>query len=236
MEADWEPRNILVNLKDGKHFVDMLELLTSKPEEWSPFLEGNNINCDTYHLDPDIIHLRRLLRGMADCAKFLDVDRRLLDQFEDVVQELGSPERLGDFDTFLSLVKGIGRMLKGLNKEAEIKLARMSREECSRIDEAIVCLRHYCYYASTVMSVSAVESRLHALIRKTDKNLYEKRFGKATIGQILGEITVAKKTDPETGKLVGLIPAKHQPLLDLLNVYRVYSAHPKGEEVTAQIQ
>ena len=234
MEEDWEPRSILVNLKNGKQFADMLKMMTSKPREWSPFIEGGDIDCEKYHSDPDVLHLRRLLRAMGDCAKFMDVDRRILDRYEDVCQLVGNPERLGDLKTFDSLLSGIRVWLKGMNDEAKVRIARMSMEECERIDEAVVCFRHHCYYASTIMSVSAVESRLHGLIKQIDPTLYESNFSKATFGQIISKVMTINKADPLFGKLAGLIPSKHKPLVELLNVYRVYSAHPKEEEITAQ--
>jgi len=235
MQEDWEPRNILVNLKSGKKLGGMFKAIADKPRGWSPFAEDGRIHCERYDSDTNILFLRRLLKGMLDGAKFLDIDRRSLDAFDDLNQLLCNPERLGNFSTFAALLKSIELGLNDIDDQVNVKLARMSLSECARIDEAIVCLRHYCYFASTVMSVSAVESRLHSLIEQMDKDLYQKKFSRATIGQILGQITAAKKTDEDTGKLAGVVPAKHQPLLNLLNVYRVYSVHPKDEDVTAQI-
>lgn len=235
MEEDWEPRSILVNIKNGKSLANMLKMITSETGEWSPFTAGGGIDCEMYHSDPDILHLRRLLKAMGGCALFLDADRRLLVRYEDLCQLVCNPERLEDLETFESLLQDINEMLKNINDEIKVKIARMSVEECARIDEAAVCLRHNCYYASTVMSVSAVESRLHALIKKKDKGLYEREFSKATLGQMIVKVANAGNADPQFSKVIGLIPPRHKPLLELLNVYRVYSAHPKGEEITAQI-
>ena len=100
----------------------------------------------------------------------------------------------------------------------------LDETEMNRINEAIHDFLESCYYSSVAMSVYAIESRLLKLMLSVRPEK-EKRLESMTLGQLLREYTDNKE------QYNNVIPKKHEPLLDLCNVYRVFSVHPKGEEI-----
>lgn len=115
------------------------------------------------------------------------------------------------------------------------KLNRLSCYECSRLDEALVAFSNYCFTASVAMAVSAVENRLVELIRKKNKTLYVREFRRFTLGQLIRVFDENEYKEKKYSSIKKLLPAKHKPLLLLLNQYRIFPVHPTGEPVTPQI-
>jgi len=149
--------------------------------------------------------------------------------------KLKSPESLVYYEEFQSVTKRLIVLINFLEKDISNKLSRISCNECQRLDEALVCFQNYCFYASIVMAVSAVESRIHELIKKDDKKIYSARLEKFTLGQIIQIFDDNQYISKEFASIKKLMPNKHKPLIALLNQYRVFSAHPKEEKITAQI-
>lgn len=73
------------------------------------------------------------------------------------------------------------------------------------------------------------------MIRNKDKKLHADHFKKATLGQLIQVFDEKQYTDVKFQKIKKLMPEKHKPLITLLNLYRVFSAHPKEEKITPQI-
>jgi hypothetical protein len=115
------------------------------------------------------------------------------------------------------------------------KLERVACTECVRLDEAAVCFSNYCFTASVAMAVSAVEYRLVELIRRKNERLYRSSFARSTLGQLIQVFDDTQYKDKKYAAIKKLMPQKHKPLLALLNQYRVFSVHPKGETITPQI-
>ena len=111
------------------------------------------------------------------------------------------------------------------------RLQHFSDEEIRRLDEAIITLKHEAYLSSVVMSVSAVESRLHRIVQK-EKPLLYKKFGLASfpLGTLFRIVDTNKKYKLVKQKL----PEKYFSLIDLCNSYRIFSAHPKKELMNYQ--
>ena len=108
--------------------------------------------------------------------------------------------------------------------------------ECYRISEGMNCLSSRCNLAAVVMIVSAVENRLHKVIEKKEKSLYEKEFKKATLGSII-ELwrKDTRYKDPKYDRLKNILPEKHNHLIEVLNTYRIFSAHAKEEFISSQM-
>jgi hypothetical protein len=85
------------------------------------------------------------------------------------------------------------------------------------------------------MAVSAVEFRLHYMIKKTDGALYSENFERAMLGQLIQIFDKNEYKDEKYGKIKQLMPERHRPLVKLLNEYRIVSAHPKEIKITPQI-
>ncbi len=101
-------------------------------------------------------------------------------------------------------------------------------EERERINEAIHDYFENCNYSCVAMSVSAVESRLLKLMGLTNPDRIL-RLEDMTLGQLITEYTQNKEA------YKNVVPKKHEPLLQLCNTYRIFSVHPKKEEVSSGI-
>jgi hypothetical protein len=129
-------------------------------------------------------------------------------------------------------------MLKHASEEADEftkkRLKKMSRLECLRLNEAMNCLDSS-NLATVVMAVSAVEARLHALIKLKSPRIYKAEFEKATLGGLIALFRGHHQyRNKKYNKLKLILPDRHKPLMEMLNVYRIFSAHPKDEDVSDQ--
>lgn len=114
------------------------------------------------------------------------------------------------------------------------KLKKLNKIECIRLSESMRCIDHNCPLASVVMAVSAVEYRLHRLIEKKNKKLYNQNFKNATLGGIIKLFKQDDYKEKKFAHLKSLLPEKHKPLMFMLNNYRIFSAHPKEEVISHQ--
>ena len=126
-------------------------------------------------------------------------------------------------------------MLKLTDDQLTKRLKRLGNLEAFRLYEAMKCLRANCALGAIVMAVSAVEHRLHMLLQRLDSRTYRRSFAKATLG---GIIALFRTDSPYKGRafdrLRKFLPEKHRPLMEVLNIYRIFSAHPKDEIITYQ--
>lgn len=209
--------------------------LTKDSKYWCPFTHVNvGVNPDCYSANPRVKSVLDWATKYVQCARFLDADRYAVNQMSEVLQRLASPAQIDEHRDFRRLVNEVHSFVLFIEANVMTKLNRMSREECTRLDEAIVCFQNYCFIASVAMAVSAVEHRLIELIKKKHEQLYRREFNRSTLGQLIqvfddDQYRARKYTKIKT------LPAKHKPLLLLLNQYRIFSVHPKGESVTPQV-
>lgn len=232
---DRDKLNALLHYMKGfEPFSVIFKNLLRDSKNWCPFTHGEKINLDCYKSNPAVMALLTWTDKYIFCCKFLDADRYTIDEMNVIITRLNSPATLVYYEEFKSLTSRLKELIDFLEKDISNKLGRISCAECARLDEALVCFQNYCFYASIVMAVSAVESRIHELIRKTDKNIYS-RLEKFTLGQIIQVFDEKQYTGKEFTAIKALMPNKHKPLITLLNQYRVFSAHPKEEKITAQI-
>jgi hypothetical protein len=150
---------------------------------------------------------------------------RHIDRYS-IPKDLEKPESLKDFKSFFSHVFGAH-----LDAEYKDKLRHFTDIEIMRLDESLITLKTGAYFSSIVMSVSAVEGRLHSIVKKDKPKLY-KNFGleRAPLGALFEEIRTNKKLDSIKKKL----SEKYSHLINLCNQYRIFSAHPKKELMNYQ--
>jgi hypothetical protein len=151
------------------------------------------------------------------------------------LQTLRIPERIASHDDFETLVVGLQRDIEFVEASLGEKLSRLECTECARLDESLVCFQNYCFYAAVVMAVSAVEFRIAAMIRRSDPELFQRHFQGATLGQLLAVFQGDAYKGEEFLEIKKLMPERHNPLVVLLNNYRVFAAHPTERKVTGQI-
>lgn len=150
---------------------------------------------------------------------YLEKAKDSLDQW---IQDLREPTHLNRMSGFDEALKVVEQVFKNCKDKVTKKISLLDSEEIDRLNEAIHCFLEGCYYSTVAMSVSAIESRLFSLMRDAKPKA---KLGKLTLGQLITEYLENKK------EYDNIIPKKHEPLLELCNVYRVFSVHPKKEEI-----
>lgn len=235
-QEDDKLKTLLHFMKGVEPFSKILRDLIRTRKQWCPFThEDVGVDDDCYRGNHSVQAVITYVEKYATCCRYLDCNPFAVQDIECACHDLAVPELMSsliDFDTHVNRVKDAVAFV-----EADIseKLGRFTCLECERLDEAIECLRNYCFYASVVMAVSAVEARITEIVRRHDQSLYDSYFAKATLGQLVQLFDENHYTEAKFANLKQLMPGKHKPLVALLNQYRVFSAHPKAERITIQI-
>ena len=134
--------------------------------------------------------------------------------------------RVGERTYFEEFLKRIRTRFGHVEDELKEKISLLNSAEMDKLNEAIHCFLEGCYYSSVAMSVSAIEFRLLSLMMSIcpDPKLEE-----LTLGQLIREYLDNKQN------YGSVIPKKHEPLLEHCNTYRIFSVHPKKEEINKPI-
>lgn len=146
----------------------------------------------------------------------------------DSLASLGNYSDVNDWKMFslnLNLVKSI---LGGVSEEMVNMFSSLDEQEKGRINKAIHNHFEDCHYSCVAMSVSAAESRLLKLMCIVNPQS-EQELETKTLGQLISDYV----SNRESYKKV--VPEKHEPLLQLCNTYRIFSVHPKKEEIPGMV-
>jgi hypothetical protein len=151
--------------------------------------------------------------------KYLERNKERLVKYVHLLEE---HNRISYRSYFEEMIKKIRTGFNNVKNEIKEKISLLNPAEIDRVNEAIHCFLEGCYYSSVAMSVHAIEFRLFSLMMSIcpDPKLEE-----LTLGQLIGEYLDDKQ------KYGSVIPKKHEPLLDHCNTYRIFSVHPKKEEI-----
>lgn len=169
-----------------------------------------------------------------DLFEYLDISERRLGELRTRFYTFANPYSNLTPKDFKLNNDPLLNLLKLTDKEVCRKLKLLNKIEGIRLEESMRCLRASCYFAAVVMAVSAAESRLHNLISQKNKRLYKQHFDKATLGAITQLFDPNHYKDKKFKSLKKLLPDKHRPLIQLLNNYRIFSAHPKSVIISCQ--
>jgi hypothetical protein len=194
-----------------------------------PFRKRTSFSPDAYLASHQIRNLLHWMRKYTTLIRFLDMPRYHVDEVAEIVQSLHSSQEVVSLEVFQAFIKGFQLFVGNFDKQLKDKSKRLDCAECVRLDEALVCYENYAYHASVIMAVSAVEGRITELIRRKQPRLFKSEFSKATLGQLISIFEPDQYKDIKYIGIKKLMPNKHRPLVALLNQYRVFSAHPKGE-------
>jgi len=227
--------SLLHYMKGIEPFSRTFASLTKSRSKWCPFLHGKRIDHDCYRSNPEITGLLRWTNKYIACCKYIDTDRHAIDLMSEVLAKLQNPELVIDRKGFDAMLADIRRLISFVENNVNEKLNTLSCRECERLDEALVCFQNYCFYSTVVMAVSAVEHRIHEMIKRRNPTLHDRQFKNAMLGQLVQIFDDNAYKEKKYQRIKRLMPRKHRPLVTLLNEYRVFSAHPKEEKVTAQI-
>ena len=227
---------LLHYVQGAERFSSVLGVLTKGWRQWCPFThkkQGIDVHC--YRGNEVVQRLISYVQKYALLCRYLDTNPFVVADLTRLSFDLTVPEKMLSTVDFESLLTEIRRAVVFVESDISAKLSRLTCLECERLDEAIEALNHYCFYSSVVMAVSSVEARIAEIIRRKNKRFFEKHLTNATLGQLIQVFDEKHYTDPKFSSLKKLLPAKHKPLVHLLNNYRVFSAHPKGESITLQL-
>jgi len=222
-------------MKGAETFEETFEDITKDTNEWCPFNHGEFIDEECYNSNQSIENLILFLEKYILCNRFLSSNKYLVDDLKNDVHELKNSQLMKTKDRFDEILNNIKESIPYLERDIRKKLSGLTCEECRRLDEALVTHSNYCFYSSVIMAVSAVEFRLHYMIKNTDEDLYFKQFENATLGQLIQIFNKSEYNEEKYNNIKQLMPKRHFPLVQLLNLYRIVSAHPKEVNVSPQI-
>ena len=177
-----------------------------------------------YFYTPLFRQLFNPIKRVIDASVFFNIEviETNRDILKDEVHMLEN--RALSVDIFEKYVSDIKSVFSGAKGKIEYLHSILDETEINRINEAIHDFLERCYYSSVTMSVCAVESRLLNLMLSVRPE-EERKLNSMTLGQLIREYISNKE------QYKNRIPKKHEPLLDLCNTYRIFSVHPKGEEI-----
>lgn len=214
---------------------DDLIKCTKDSNEWCPFLHGKMTDYNCYKTHPEINSLITYLKKYALCYEFLDIDVYSLRYLNEIINCLEKPDENPTYINFKKNIRELINFIKFNNKLVYSKIILLTCEESTRLDEALNTYNINSFFSSIVMAVSAVESRLHYLVQKKNKTIYNKYFKKATLGQLIQLFDKNSYQDNKFNSVKKVLPEKYKPLIQVLNYYRIFSAHAKTVEINYKI-
>lgn len=170
----------------------------------------------------------RVIKGLvAICDKFnIDYLEKEKENLIQKINELENPDWIRTRQNFETSINFVKNAFYSVKNELRTAINLLNKSEKERLNEAIHNLLEGCYYSSVAMSVSAIEFRLLQLMKSTNP---ESKLEEMTLGQLIEEYLKNK------GEYQNVIPEKHEPLLRLCNTYRIFSVHPKTEEINKRV-
>jgi len=220
-------------IKENKGLYVAIEQLGNDFLKTFPTEEDPHFFSHTYSYR--ISSFRGHLCSYMELYNYFDISLTNFHTLEQEYWSLSNPSANSTKKDFLLVFENLLRNIKKTDPMIYERLKLLSRIECIRLDEAMNCLDAECNLSSVVMSVSAVEHRLHKLILKKNKTIYKKDFEKSTLGGIIALFKKDLYIDKKYQSLKKILPDKHKPLLEMLNTYRIFSAHPKDVVITNQV-
>ena len=220
-----------------QHLLDMEKLLRDFRNEVTTyfFMDREGSTKDRVDLSECYFCFHPTYRGCFDIIKrivqvcdifgikHLEKKKEKLDKLMYLLEVPSNVEHKVGFD---ACSKEVERSFGYIKNEIKERISLLNPDEMDRLNEAIHCFLEGCYYSSVAMSVSAIEFRLLSLMMSIcpDPKLEE-----LTLGQLIREYLDNKQN------YGSVIPKKHEPLLEHCNTYRIFSVHPKKEEINKPI-
>ena len=223
---------ILAILKSGK----LGKLFQSSARDLEKYLKGKKGKkylSEKHIIESRVQSIYELLTSFKFVSFFLGEDyTNAFEKINYYMNRISFPGDLKDINKLKEIKDFFGHLFKEhLDEDFRDKLKYFSDEEIFRLNEALTTLKHKAYFSSVVMSVSAVESRLHSIIKKEKPRLYHKQnLAESPLGHLFGVVNKDRKFIVIKKSL----PQKFFSLINICNNYRIFSAHPKKEIMTYQ--
>ncbi len=221
--------------ESSKGIEDFIKEILTDADKWCPFNHEQGVDISCYHLNEGVKYFNFFLDRLLKTHEMLGIDPYHLDELKKYSERLRNPETLYNYDEFKSIAESIILIVELDKPKISSFISQLTCEECIRMDEALTCYMNHSYLASTVLTVSAVEARLHNIFKKKGSKFYKENFETATLGQLIQIFDEDKYKDKKYLKYKKILPSEYKPLLEILNTYRVFSAHPKGKRIESHI-
>lgn len=194
---------------------------------WCAFVNhGNRVGGQCYELFQYQSGWIGYLRSFVAIAKYFADDPVNIGYLEERISVLEDPLHNTTKAEFKENLDKLIDIVSSRETDINRELKKITCLECERLGEAITCNSEGCFTASTVMAASAIEARLHELVKKRNRSLYEKYFKDKTLGTLIKLFDKNEYKDKKFSSLKAIIPDRHRSLLDIVNTYRILSAHP----------
>jgi len=202
--------------------------LREQSKEWCAFANhGKSADLNCYRVFQFESGYFDYLKQFSNIADFLSSEPAFVRDLNELIQILENPVLNSTLDDFNKNLDLLAACVDKIEEEIHLKLHSMTCLETQRLGESFVCFRAESYTASVTMAATAIEARLHYLVNKNNKKLYQQQFAKKTLGGIIEIFDKNAYKDKKYNGLKKIVPERHKPLLDLINTYRIFSAHPK---------
>lgn len=183
------------------------------------------------YFPPFRAYITRLSRLVEICDLF---GVKLLESFKQDLQRKiymleEEREETRNLKQLTSLIQAIAKPFSDSRYELYPRLQRLQVKEKERLNETIHVYLEDAYYSSVAMSVSAIEHRLLSIMKKANPQEASK-LDNMTFGALINEYLNNKNN-----KYNNTIPNRHEPLLELCNKYRIFSVHPKEEQIDKRV-
>lgn len=186
--------------------------------------QSESASDESYFYTPIFRQLLDPIKHGIDVSNFFNIDIIGInkDFLKEKVYRLEGNALLRN--TFKTVVMDIKYVFCNAKEEIKRLQSLLDETETNRINEAIHDYLERCHRSCVAMSVCAVESRLLKIMCNINPK-EENKLKKMTLGQLITEYLYNKEAYGNK------IPEKHEPLLNLCNTYRIFSVHPKEEEI-----
>lgn len=221
--------------ESSKGAEDFIKEILTDSDKWCPFIHEEGFDVICYSLNEGVKYLNFFLDRFIKTYEMLGIDPYHLEKLKEYSERLRNPEILHSYDEFKENIDAIILIIEHDKPKISSFFSQLTCEECMRMDEALTCYMNHSYLASTVLTVSAVEARLHNIFKKKGSKFYKENFEMATLGQLIQVFDGNKYLDKKYLKYKKIVPDEYKPLLEILNTYRVFSAHPKGKRIESHI-
>ena len=214
----------------GGDFHREFNYLFTNAKSWCCFSHKNtrfDQNC--YRQLGSVKYITEILEKFIQISFFVGITPHLIDSLKTNVELFKNPLHIKSYDGFRIIARDLKHSVNEIYIDIRGLMKNITCQECIRMDEAIDGFRYNLFYSSIIMAVSAVESRLHELIAMKNKKYYHNNFERATLGQLIIYFKNHKPINREEERIKMILPKKYYALIDILNQYRIFSAHPKSE-------
>ncbi len=219
--------------ESDKSFADSFLLgIKQEYKGWCAFANhGSKVDENCYLIKQYESGWMEYLRHFVVVARYLLADSQREQYLERLVDVLTNPQLNLSKKKFEYNLNQLLAVVNGIERDIKLTAKKLTCLESERLGEAISCLMSSCFVSAVVMAASAVEARLHYLIKKKNAGIYKKHFSEKPLGTLIKLFDDSEYKANEFISLKKILPMKHKSLLDLINTYRIFSAHPKGEKI-----